>query len=74
MTEETFEDKFPSLKDEKTRGRYLGSIFCISCDDVARFCIDKQKVKDAIEFIFRDKSGIRLADYDYLKEELGLDK
>jgi len=80
MTEETFAEKFPSLEKEINTPEPCDDSWTLNdCYDawmmaVEKHCLDKQKVKDAIEFIFRDKSGIRLADYDYLKEELGLDK
>ena len=68
----TFEEDFPSLNQLIGDDR----VTCVTITEVSKSCLDKQKVKEAIEKM-RQRSENRWTDKqieDFLKQELGLDK
>lgn len=55
MTNETFDEKFPELVRWMTTDKTLGAV--VRCSEVEKHCLDKQKVRDAIN---RHKEQIEL--------------
>jgi len=62
-----FEEEFPSLKDKV----WLSTEF-IEIENVQEFCLDKQRVREAIEEIINHGNSRELLIRAYLFKELGL--
>ena len=69
-----FKEDFPSLKGKLHHGEYVNVLFL---DDVRKYCIDKQRVKEAIDRLkiwIDNHEGYRPYNkaYDIFEKELGL--
>ena len=72
-----FDKQFPSLKE------YLGDdrVICVTLSEVKKHCLDKQKVKEAIEKVFNpneeiiDEEGVVVCGTyeELILKELGLE-
>ena len=80
----SFKDNFPSLNRIhvcKAGGLFNDkpndfSVNYVPISDVKDYCLDKQKVREAIEisYVYTDPSGNEVIHMDKLLKELGLDK
>ena len=67
-----FEEQFPSLKDKWNTTQDTGEYLIFYDYDIEKYCLDKQKVREAIEKVYMSTEELAFIFRARLLKELGL--